>query len=96
MSVVLGQSRIARLREINSEVYDIVSNDFPDQYNTFQYVVKNLDEWADEVTVANDTRQRLQATVDKCYKLMEGSKKLYQVVEDLANQQESLNNGTFS
>ncbi len=91
-SIALGQSTIQELRRTITEANDIIVNQMADQYNTFQYVVKNLDNWASEVAVGSSLRQKMQQRVETVKSLMDGSRELYRALENLADLQEKINN----
>ncbi len=90
--VALGASKIAKLQELNDEAMNIIKNDIADQYNTFQYVVKNLSSWADETAVGSELRNKMQKTVEEVFRLMNGSSNLHHSLEELIELQGKINN----
>ncbi len=88
----MGDSVLNELRSVNDEIKRKIIPRLADEYNTFQYVVKNLDAWADEVVVGAELRNRMQLLVSRFKSLMDATEGLYDAINNLVCRQEQINN----
>ena len=64
-----------------------------DQWNTFQYVTKNISGWADDTTIGKEVRESLKLLTDCFYSMVANTEKLTQVLKEFINEQKTINNG---
>ena len=91
--MALGNSAIAKLSGEMYEVAEARSLVLEDCWNTFQYVVNNIEAWADETTIGNEPKTSLMKLVDNVKYVNDGLDKLYKQTLSFRDQQERINRG---
>ncbi len=91
--MALGESQIRSLSGEVAEMVEAKALVLDDCWNTFQYVVNHLSEWADETTIGNELRSDLSKLVDDIKRINDGLKNLYDRTHEFMDIQKNLNRG---
>lgn len=81
------------LRYINSKQANIsgLNTTIKDCWNTFQYVTKSLEEWADETVIGNEIKANSQKLSDILKQITEQIDRLQSKVSRFEQQQRTIN-----
>ena len=91
--MALGRTQIAQLREKIYSIEETRINVLDDCWNTFQYVVNHLSEWADETTIGSELRKDLLELVNSVEKLNNSLRDIKSRTDEFIAKQENLNRG---
>lgn len=89
--VGFGNSQIGAIRDLLPNLERICDRELADQYNTFQYVVKNLEKWADETTIGKDLRSDMLKLVQEFEHLMYNTKSYVHDMDEFLRAQQRIN-----
>ncbi len=91
--MALGYSQLMRVAEARNQI--MASNsDIDDCLNTFQYVVNNLKDWADETTIGSNFKSELTTLIGNINNLESENKNLMNVIQDFKDRQSRINGST--
>ena len=76
-------TKVVNLRSLNSQLKDCL--------NTFQYVTKSLDEWADETIIGNKTKANSQKLSEALKQISDQIEELQSRVSDFEQKQRAIN-----
>lgn len=91
--MALGNSAVMKLRREILDISDAKSSVLDDCWNTFQYVVNNLESWADETTIGNELKVSLMKLVDSVESVNNELDKLCKQTFEFIDHQEAINRG---
>ena len=90
--MALGKSDIAKCKESYNEILRRIPI-LSDCNNSFDYVTKNIAEWADETRVGQETRDNLAMLVSSIDSIIAQLNKYLQYVQNFITEQERANEG---
>ena len=76
-------TKVVNLRSLNSQLKDCL--------NTFQYVTKSLDEWADETIIGEKTKANSQKLSEALKQISDQIEELQSRVSDFEQKQRAIN-----
>lgn len=92
--MAIGNRDLGRAEEILFAISSYI-DDMKYSWNTFQYVTKSLNEWADETTVGQNSKTQLGNVTDTLYKLLDNTNNLKKVVSNFIDNQYKINKGGY-
>ncbi|MDE5889025.1 MAG: hypothetical protein K2H20_03300 [Bacilli bacterium] len=90
--MALGNQEIAKIRSYQEHIAKICKDELKDQYNTFQYVTKNLSVWADETVIGADLKRDMETLSNGIKALISLTESINDDVAVLVEEQETTNN----
>lgn len=94
--MALGASQLAEIREHKNKIVELCGKSGEsglfDQCNSFNYVVKHLDDWANEVPRIVAMKDNLTTITEGVTQLTENTMILTNHIEELVNNVEEINN----
>lgn len=91
--MALGRQALTQIDNLQNAIRKNCEN-MDDCWNTFQYVVNNLHEWADETTIGNESLEKLQKVTRIVQEMISSTRNLNeQLITDFVNRQIEINNG---
>lgn len=93
--MALGRTKIEEVKNGISSINYYIS-EFDDCLNTFNYVVTNLSEWADETTIGSDLRDKLQKLTNAVRDTNNYTKNLVENLNNFVERQEQYNIGNYN
>ncbi len=98
--MAIGSSQIGTLNMHKANIDNYLKNDgymqcgLPDEFNTFEYVVDHLREWADETAIGNEALGDLQTLNNGIKQLIDNSLLLSDTIQEFIDKQIAINNGS--
>lgn len=95
--MALGTSQLNSIKEHNARILNLCGQSgkdgtLLDQCNSFNYVVKHLDEWAADVPRIAALKEKLSTIADGITELSNNTITLTKYVDDLVTNMEDINN----
>jgi len=91
--MALGNSQLNALECDRMDIDLIVDQQMKNSWNTFQYVAKNLQAWADETTIGSELRQNLIKLTEGLDATLRNTHNLTNAVGKFVQNQRRLNDG---
>lgn len=91
--MALGSQELAQIKSYQEHIAKICKEELKDEYNTFQYVTKNLGAWADETVIGTELKKDMEVLTKGIKALISLTESLNGDVAVLVEEQESLNKG---
>lgn len=92
--MALGKTDIATVRERANTIRNINNTVMLDCWNTFQYILRNLDGWADETVIGNDLKTDMATIVGGVKDNIGQTENWLRTLEMYADTQEQLNSAS--
>lgn len=89
--MALGTTALNELKQDEETILGICNNRMPECFATFDYVVKSLDDWADETVVGQELRKDLSKYATWVRDLNEKTKELCTSMESFIEYQNQIN-----
>jgi len=89
--MALGRTDIANLREKVNAIRSINNVTMMDCWNTFQYITRNLDSWANETVIGNEMKQDLNVITQSVRDNIDQTERWLRFIEQYATEQEQIN-----
>lgn len=91
--MALGRSELNNFECDRMDVDLICKQKLRNSWNTFQYVAKNLNAWADETTIGSETRDDLIKIADRLDQLLNNTDNLISITGEFTKRQRKINEG---
>lgn len=91
--MALGKTDITNLKDKIAEIKSLNNDTVMDCWNTFQYIAKNLDNWADETTIGSDLRADMSKITEAVRDNANQTNSWISKLETFVEEQEVLNKG---
>ena len=99
--MAVGESQIGTLKYHKTTLDKYLKNTnymecgLQDEWNTFQYVVNHLREWADETAIGNEIIEELTTLNNGIKQLIDNSLLIDDTIQEFIDKQISINNGSY-
>ena len=91
--MALGRSELNTFECDRMDIDLICKQKLRNSWNTFQYVSKNLNAWADETTIGAETKNDLVKLADRLDQLLTNTDKLISETGKFSERQRKINEG---
>ena len=91
--MALGKSYINKIDNLQDKIRNNKS-DIEDCWNTFQYVSKQMDQWAGDTEVGRDVQEQCIKLSDQLENTINNIENLLNKIEDFLQRQKEINNRT--
>lgn len=91
--MALGSQELAQIKSYQEHIAKVCKEELKDEYNTFQYVTKNLGVWADETVIGSELKKDMEVLTKGIKALISLTESLNEDVAVLVEEQENVNRG---
>lgn len=93
--MALGKQELAQIKSYQEDIAKVCAKELKDEWNTFQYVAKNLSVWADETVIGAELKKDMVTLAEGIEALISLTESLNQDVTALVEAQEKANNSGY-
>lgn len=91
--MALGTQELAQIKTYQENISKVCADELKDEWNTFQYIAKNLSAWADETVIGAELKKDMNVLAEGVKALISLTESLNSDITALVEAQEKANEG---